>query len=333
MVKRGGDDKNSVVKIDALVFLRIAKHGKQMYPNSASGSLLGLDADDALRVTNCFAYKSREGDVVGTKAGEEFLEYQYGMLKAIEEARGDANAVGWYETTHHGNFLSEALIEYQYQFQKEVPSAVVVVYEQSKQKQGKCGFAAYRLTEKAMKQRSMTGSNLAGAVEGEEEDLFQDFPSSELLEEVPIMVHCSPLAETLLLQYTGVATSAFDSGFSAAFDTSQTFSSMERNLSLLLESLEELSLQQREMNQFERMTRVQKEKHLKNQQHRMPKTLDTLNLTQQIRTHCSSVDTQAQDTFSKLFLLSADKEEDTPNDFGPALSVRNVMEKLRTVKN
>ena len=54
-----------------------------------------------------------------------------------------------YESTAQGNFLSEALIENQYQFQKEVPTAVVLVYDPAK-----ISFKAFRLTDKAMKQRT-----------------------------------------------------------------------------------------------------------------------------------------------------------------------------------
>ncbi|CAD7945845.1 unnamed protein product [Amoebophrya sp. A120] len=293
------------LKVDAQVFLRIAKHAKQTYPNSASGSLLGLDDGKNVRVTNCFSYKTKQDG----EPSDNFLEYQYGVLKAIEEVRGDANAVGWYESTHHGIFLTEAFIENQYQFQKEVPSAVVLVYDPAKQKVGTCGFKAYRLTDAAMHKKLTMNID-------EDTDPFADFPSSDLLEEVPVYVHCSPLVETLMLQ--------MDAQSTAAFDLDSAGPAMDRNLQLLLESLEELSQQQREMQMYERLTRAQKEKQQKTQ--RVPKAVDTLNLTKQIQAHCATVDEHAQDTFAKLFLLDAKISKD-PKDGNS--KVRTVMEKLQ----
>ena len=147
------------------------------------------------------------------------------------------------------------------------------------------------------------------------QDPFVDFPSKDLLEEVSVYVHCSPLVETLLLQMGNT------SSFESAFDVDANLPTMERNLSLLLESLEELSLQQREMHMYERLTKQQRDKQQKNQ--RVPKTLDTLNLTQQIQTHCAGVNATAKDTFGKLFLLDAKAADEDKLS-----KVRSVISKL-----
>lgn len=285
------------VSVDAAVLLRIAKHAKQTFPASAAGSLLGLDARRELRITSCFAYKSRrENDTDG--GAEDFTEFQYEVLRALGEVRVDANAVGWYESTHHGSFLNDTLIESQYQFQKEVPSAVVIIYDPLQQRIGKNGFHAYRLTDEAMARKDT-----------EDDDCFVGFPSSQLLEEVPLTVHCSPLIESMLLQWQRAN---FD-----AFDMDQMAPALERNVQLLLESLDEFSLQQREMQMYEKQTKSAKEKQAKSS--RVPKSVDTLNLSMQILEHCATIDNYAVDSFGKLFMVSP--EGQTPE-------VENVMKSL-----
>lgn len=291
---------NMTVVVDAQVFLRIAKHAKQNFPASASGSLLGLDGvraqedsnrpqESGLRVTNCFAFRAKKDEDVQKAVEEDFTEYQYDVLRTLGEVRVDANAVGWYESTHHGNFLNEGFIESQYTFQKHVASAVVLVYDPFQQKIGKCGFQAYRLTEKAMRQKEKEQAS--------EDSGFDGFPSDQLLEQVPITVYCSPLIETYLLQ---TQTLSFES-----LDMNQMAPALERNVQLLLESLDEFSLQQREMQMYERQTRAQKDK-MKNQ--RTPKYVDTLNLSKQIQHHCKTIDDYSADSLSKLFMVSPNSE-------------------------
>merc|ERR1711865_859800 len=77
---------------------------------------------------------------------------------------------------------------------------------------------------------------------------------------------------------------------------------LERNVQLLLESLDEFALQQREMQMYERQTRVNKEKMGKNQ--RVPRSIDTLNLAKQIQEHCKNLSEFSTDTFGKLYLAS-----------------------------
>ena len=74
------------------------------------------------------------------------------------------------------------------------------------------------------------------------------FLSEDLLERVPLKVHCTPLLESLLL--TQDQSGAFES-----LDTDGLAPALERSVSLLLESLDDFSLQQREVQMFERHSR------------------------------------------------------------------------------
>lgn len=53
---------------------------------------------------------------------------------------------------------------------------------------------------------------------------------------------------------------------------------------------------------YERQTKKQKEVVSKNQ--RVPKAVDTLNLSRQIQNHCASIDSYANDSLSKLYLVA-----------------------------
>jgi len=137
--------------------------------------------------------------------------------------------------------------------------------------QRKCGFAAYRLTDLAMKRRE--------AAENEDDaDAFEGLASEDLLEEVKINIYSSPLIEHFLLSQQQAA--KFDS-----LDLDNVSPGLERNVQLLLESLDEFALQQREMQMHERNGRMSKDNKQKNNNSRVPKAVDTLNLSQQIQSH------------------------------------------------
>lgn len=279
------------LEMDAQVFLRIAQHAKQNYPAAASGSLLGLDQENTARVSNCFAFQRKETmeESAPLKEKADFMEYQYGMLRALSEIRVEANAVGWYESTHYGNFLTEAFIENAYLFQKEVPNSVVVVYNPYMQKLGKCGFQAFRLTDKAMQVREENQT-------ANEDDTFAGLSSDEILEEVEILCRMNVFTETMLLQL-GKEGEDF-----AGLDMKDSTDGQGRTLSLLLDSLDEFSAHQRDLSMFERQSRAMKEKQSKQQ--RVPKSGDTVSLARQVVEHSRSLTSQQQDYLAKLHLLS-----------------------------
>jgi len=284
------------VVIDAQVFLRIAKHAKQVFPSGASGTLMGIEEDRGLQVTSCFGYKradpsayAESADVVGAK---QSFQYEVDMIKLLGDVNLDAQSVGWYMTTHHGNLFNEALVEHQYVFQSQVPTAVCVVYDSFKTQVGGSGFTAYRLTAAAMDQR-MSG----------EADVFADFDSAKLFEEVPIKVYCSPYTEAFLLGSAAKAKKDTSDGItlmskSESHEESAAGKGLDRNVALLLETVEEFTLQQRETQMYERAQRQNK----MNANQRVPKSIDALNLTKQIQEHSANLDSYCVNTFAKLYL-------------------------------
>ena len=81
---------------------------------------------------------------------------------------------------------------------------------------------AYRLTKAAMDKKARA--------ETSDEDPFSDFSSEQLLEKVPITLHCSPWAECLLLQ-SQPAFQNFET-----LDTDSLSAALEKNVSMLVES-------------------------------------------------------------------------------------------------
>lgn len=64
------------------VVLKIIKHCREGLPTFVAGSLLGLDVDEALEVTNCFPFPSTSEEQGDGMAGED---YHMAMLKSLED--------------------------------------------------------------------------------------------------------------------------------------------------------------------------------------------------------------------------------------------------------
>jgi len=314
------------VVIDAQVFLRIAKHAKQVYPSGASGSLMGLADEYAggkVSVSSCFGY-ARKGASDENLSYKDQMRYELEMINLLKGVNLDTQTVGWYTTTHHGNLFNEAFVENQYAFQSEIPGSVCLVYDKFKTAFGSSGYRAYRLTAEAMEQRM--------SQEGDSHDPFTEFSSSKLFEEVPIEVYCSPYTEAFLLQCESRADAQAREGLGFSVASSDLPSEsvqapafnqkgrgkgqpqqtegakndggLERNVTLLLETVEEYTLQQREMQMYERSLRQNKV-----QPHqRVPKSLDALNLAKQIQEHSANLDSFCMNTFAKLYLCGSAEE-------------------------
>merc|ERR1712232_1172840 len=115
---------------------------------------------------------------------EDGEQYQMDMLRRLREVNVDSNTVGWYQTTHLGQFFSDAVIDTQYLYQTQIPRSALLVYDPLQAAIGKSAFKAFRLTPEFM-------SRNREAKESSPQTL-SDFPSAEMFEEIPITVH-SPL--------------------------------------------------------------------------------------------------------------------------------------------
>eukprot|EP00449_Zooxanthella_nutricula_P017063 CAMPEP_0198535658 /NCGR_PEP_ID=MMETSP1462-20131121/39826_1 /TAXON_ID=1333877 /ORGANISM="Brandtodinium nutriculum, Strain RCC3387" /LENGTH=344 /DNA_ID=CAMNT_0044265597 /DNA_START=62 /DNA_END=1096 /DNA_ORIENTATION=+ len=289
------DEPLKLVQIDALVFMQIMKHCRQHTPKPVTGQLLGLDVDDTLQVTHSYGYVQRMSDESGHEDGEK---YQMETLKRLREVNVDSNTVGWYQTTHLGQFFSGTVIETQFLYQTEIARSCLVVYDSLQSAIGKPSFKALQLTRAFMK--AYGEANEAGRA------AMADFPSNDMFQEIPVSITSSVIAETFLLDWAISDPISTTSQVGILDVENQAF--LEKNVQLLIGSLQELAEEQQKLIMHERMASrkgdvPQKGKGFRGSQG-PPKQLDTMVLSQQIQNYCKAINGFAGDTFGKLYLMS-----------------------------
>ncbi|KAF3930428.1 hypothetical protein ABW20_dc0102269 [Dactylellina cionopaga] len=187
------------VRVDALVALRVVKHATSAYPTTVYGSLLGMEVDGVLQITNAFPFPtSTEGDDSGSAAltpkNKGVMWYENEMIKCLREVNVDANNVGWYQSSSLGNFINSNFIENQAHYQSKINErTVALVYDSMRGAQGGIGLKAYRLTSQFMiayKENKFTSENL----------LKHNLTYKDILQELPLTLYNSHLATSLLHQ-------------------------------------------------------------------------------------------------------------------------------------
>lgn len=282
------------VEIDALVILQIMKHCKQNTPQAVTGQLLGLDVDDTMQITHSFGYVQK-GSEEASNQQDEGEQYQIDMQRLLREVNVDANTVGWYQTTHLGQFFSNTVIETQYLFQREIPRSVLLVYDPLQAAIGKTSFKALRLTQNFMTRHAELQGNIAA---------LNDFPASEMFTEFPVYIHSPAIVEAFLVDW-----SLMDSTSTTQIESLDTENQvfLERNMQLLISALQDLAEEQQKLQNFERQAGRQQPDKGKGRGFRNqapPRQLDTMILSQQIQNYCKQINEFSGDSFGKLFLLS-----------------------------
>jgi translation initiation factor 3 subunit H len=147
--------------------MKIIKHCSQAFPTTATGSLVGMDVNGILEITNTFPFPTLEGSGAASAATDSQYPsssdnkdvaaaaprakanatYQNEMIKLLREVNVDANNVGWYTSTSMGNFVNLQTVENQFFFQKEAGEAhVALVHDVSRSSQGALSLRAFRLS-------------------------------------------------------------------------------------------------------------------------------------------------------------------------------------------
>lgn len=138
--------------------MKIAKHCSSAFPSSATGSIVGMDQDNLLEVTNTFPFPSVDSATTDSHQNDASLlasaaprqkaniTYQNDMIRNLKEVNVDANNVGWYTSATMGNFLNINFVENQVHYQKENENTVALVYDASKSSQGNLTLRAFRLS-------------------------------------------------------------------------------------------------------------------------------------------------------------------------------------------
>ncbi|KAI1006905.1 Eukaryotic translation initiation factor 3 subunit H [Podosphaera aphanis] len=197
------------VQVDALVVMKIVKACSSVFPTTATGSIVGMDKNGILEVTNCFPFPTVEVAFTDSHSNDHLaasnlagaaprskanISYQSEMIRCLREVNVDANNVGWYMSANMGNFVNLNFIENQYHYQKEVnEKTVALVHDVSRSSQGNFNLRAFRLSPSfmvAFKEGKFTTDVLQKS----------KFTYKEILIEVPITVHNSHLLTSFLHQ-------------------------------------------------------------------------------------------------------------------------------------
>ncbi|KAI8057863.1 JAB1/Mov34/MPN/PAD-1 ubiquitin protease-domain-containing protein [Syncephalis plumigaleata] len=176
------------VQLDGMVVMKIIKHCRERHNGTVTGQLLGLDVDGCLEITNCFPLpQSGKHD-----DGSSITMYQMGMLRSLRDVNADHNTVGWYQSARHGSFITQSLIETQFDYQKKLgEKCVVLIHDTSNTQHGNFNVRAYRLSKnfmRAFRNRDFTTANMRKL----------GIKSHTIFDELPVKVCNSTLAEVLL---------------------------------------------------------------------------------------------------------------------------------------
>jgi len=312
-----------VVELDGLVVLKIVKHCQQALPGFVTGQLLGLDIGRTLEVTNSFPFPSKEGG-----DDDDSAEYQMEMMRCLREVNVDNNTVGWYQSTYFSSFIDESCVETQFNYQSNIKNGVVLIYDPSRARTSGLALRAFRLTDTFMSLYSdgkVTYEALAGANLTASADVFQ---------ELPIAVRNSHLSAALLLELQDeCGINAHSADFSRLELNTNPF--LEKQLQLLIESIEDLQQESNRLQQYERAVQRQKsaqssylaKKRAEAVARRArgeeplpeedlttnpmfkpipkPSRLDTLLITNQMSAYCQQINQFSGQSFAKLFLMQS----------------------------
>ncbi|KAK7535858.1 uncharacterized protein J3D65DRAFT_603659 [Phyllosticta citribraziliensis] len=201
------DSPLRAVQVEALVVMKIIKHCSQGFPTVATGSLVGMDVNGTLEITNSFpfptvdvpaqdnsSHDNASNAAAAAPRARANVVYQNEMIKFLREVNVDASNVGWYTSTNMGNFVNLNTIENQFFYQKELNErTVALVHDVSRSSQGALSLRAFRLSPAFMqsyKEGKFTTESLQKS----------GLRYQDILVELPLTVHNSHLLTSLLHQ-------------------------------------------------------------------------------------------------------------------------------------
>lgn len=142
--------------------MKIVKACAATYPTTATGSIVGMDSNGTLQITNSFPFPTTDvatsdshpndhmaasNTAAAAPRSKANVIYQSEMIKMLKEVNVDANNVGWYTSANMGNFINTSLIENQFFYQKEPNErTVALVHDVSRSAQGALSLRAFRLS-------------------------------------------------------------------------------------------------------------------------------------------------------------------------------------------
>lgn len=319
--------------------LKIVKHCQESLPHMVTGSLLGLAVGNGiLEVTHSFPFPDPRSDHHRSSgdggdgdnddaAGLEGHEFQLEMMRMLREVNVDNNCVGWYQSMYLGIFSTSSLLENQLSYQTDLsPNAIVLLFDPMQTSHGNLVFKCFRLTDECIRLKT-AGKNAY-------------IDPSKIFEEVPVKLTNPGLARALLADVAtedirnpsiavgasgGEESKMYDVDADTTFDRLDLSTNpyLEKHLEFLCGWVDDLSAEQSKFQYYSRqLSRGSGDKRdWKNRRGRQqesmsaeeraeswlsgdaPRRLESLLISNQIRTYCDQMDKFAGGGLEKLYLV------------------------------
>jgi len=298
------------VHIEGLAVLKIVKHCQESLPQLVTGSLLGLAQESGvLEITHAFPFpEPRDAVVADTKvkpeAEEEAAaidghEFQLEMMRMLRDNNCDNNCVGWYQSMYLGSYSTHTLVENQLSYQTDLsPNAVVVLYDPVQTAHGTLVLKCFRLTQECVRLKA-SGRN-------------DYLDPKQIFEELPVHLSNPSLAKAFLFDVADGKHGDYRSTLDCTFDRLDLSTNpfLEKHLEFLCTWVDDLITEQHKFHYFARTLSRDKNfvKKKKSEEQdawnttEAPKRMESLLISNQIRSYCDQVDRFAGGGFSKLFL-------------------------------
>lgn len=272
-----------------------------------TGSLLGLAMENGvLEISHSFPFppehkSSHNADTEDDAAGLEGHEFQLEMMRMLREVNVDNNCVGWYQSMYLGIFSTSALLENQFNYQTELsPNSVVLLYDPMQTSHGNLVLKCYRLSDECIKIK-IAGDN-------------SFIHPKDIFEEVPVKLTNPGLVQVLLADVAdGIHPSSKSDTTFDRLDLS-TDPYLEKHLEFLCGWVDDLAAEQHKFQYYTRQlarggkdNRNNRVKTAKEQAESWgssdaPRRLESLLISNQIRSYCDQMDKFTSGGLSKLFL-------------------------------
>jgi len=249
------------------------------------------------------------------------------MMRCLREVNVDNNTVGWYQSTYFSSFIDDACIETQFNYQENIKNCVVIIYDPSRTRTTGLALRAFRLTDGFMalyKEGKFTFDSLATA----------HMADTDVFQELRLQVRNSHLSTALLLELQDECNiNAKATDFSRLELHTNPF--LEKQMQLLIESVDDLQQESNKLQHFDRNLQRQKgaqqqyltkktaeakarqlrgeeplpEEDLSNnplfKPIPQPSRLESLLIANQMQAYCQQVNQFTGQSFSKLFLMQS----------------------------
>jgi len=205
---------------------------------------LGLDIGKCLEVTNCFPLPDFTDETEEESDQDARAEYQIEMMRRLREVNVDNNIVGWYQSAFLGSFFSDQMIKTQVNYQINLRKCVAIVYDPLQTSHGALSLKAFRLTDtfvELYRQSAITQGDLSK----------MNRHWTEIFEEINIVIRNSNLINACLYELQDSRLLELNSPQFDILDLS-TNTFLEKNLEALIDSIDELVLEQQKHQYYQR---------------------------------------------------------------------------------